>query len=101
MAAYAGEYRDPWYGKAVIALDGGRLVLRMSRTPAMVGDLEHWQHDTFVARWRDKTIPDAFVTFALNVEGRVGQVTMTAVSTLADFSFDYDDLLFTPVRAGR
>lgn len=98
LAAYAGEYRDPWYGKGVIALNGGRLVLRMSRTPAMVGDLEHWQHDTFLARWRDKTIPDAFVTFALNVEGKVGQVTMTAVSTLADFSFDYDDLLFTPVR---
>lgn len=98
LAAYAGEYRDAWYGKAAVALEGGKLVLRMSRTPAMVADLEHWQYDTFTARWRDKTIPDAFVTFALNVEGKVGQVTMTAVSQLADFSFDYDDLLFTPVR---
>jgi CubicO group peptidase (beta-lactamase class C family) len=99
LSDYVGEYRDPWYGKAVIAQEGGKLVLRMSHTPAMVGDLEHWQHDTFIARWRDKTIPDAFVTFALNGKGKVGQVTMTAISPIADFSFDYDDLLFTPVSA--
>ncbi len=97
LSLYAGDYRDSWYGNAVVTLEDGRLVLKMSRTPAMVADLEHWHYDTFLARWRDKTVPDAFVTFALNVEGKVGQVTMKAVSPLADFSFDYDDLLFTPV----
>ena len=28
-------------------------------------DLQHWQYDTFKAHWRDHTVEDAFVTFAL------------------------------------
>lgn len=97
LARYAGEYRDAWYGKATIALEGGKLVLRMTHTPAMVGELEHWHYDTFVAHFRDNTIPDAFVTFSLGRDGAVDQMQMAATSPLADFSFDYQDLLFHPV----
>ena len=96
LASYAGEYRDGWYGGAVVALEGAHLVLRLGRTPAAVADLEHWHHDTFRAVFRDTTIPDAFVTFALDHEGKIATVTMKATSELADFSFDYHDLLFQP-----
>ncbi|HWQ57246.1 MAG TPA: serine hydrolase [Bryobacteraceae bacterium] len=95
-ARYVGEYRDPWYGKAATSVENGNLVLRMARTPAMVADLEHWHYDTFHARFRDKTIPDAFVTFTLDHKGVVDSIRMRAVSELADFSFDYHDLLFRP-----
>jgi CubicO group peptidase (beta-lactamase class C family) len=98
LARYAGRYRDAWYGEATIATEGDHLVLRFSRSPALLGDLEHWQYDTFVARWRDRTVPDAFVTFALRPDGSIDQVKMAAVSPAADFSFDYHDLLFTPVK---
>lgn len=98
-AGYAGAYDDPMYGAASIAQEGGGLVLRFGRSPGFVADLEHWHYDTFVARWRDRTIPDAYVTFALTPQGRVGRFTMGAVSPLADFSFDYQDLAFTPVAA--
>ena len=96
LASYAGEYRDGWYGGAVVALEGAHLVLRLGRTPAAVADLEHWHHDTFRAVFRDTTIPDAFVTFALDHEGKIATVMMKATSELADFSFDYHDLLFQP-----
>jgi CubicO group peptidase (beta-lactamase class C family) len=96
---YAGRYRDALYGDAVVALEGDRLVLRLSRSPAFVGDLEHWQHDTFIARWRTKHLEDAYVTFALDPKGTVDRFQMAAVSPLADFSFDYQDLLFRPVPA--
>jgi hypothetical protein len=99
LAGYAGEYRDPWYGKAAVSLEDGRLVLRMTRTPAMTADLEHWQHDIFKAVFRDKTIPDAFVAFTLGLKGSVENMRMQAVSELADFSFDYHDLLFRPLAA--
>jgi hypothetical protein len=98
LAKYAIAYRDPWYGGAVITEDNGKLVLRMSRTPAMVADLEHWHHDTFKAIWRDNTIPDAFVTFTLNARAQIDSLKMEAVSPLADFSFDYHDLHFTPAK---
>lgn len=99
LANYAGDYQDPWYGKAVISNENGRLVLRMTRTPAMIGDLEHWHYDTFKVVFRDKTIPDAFLTFALDNQGTIGHVTMVPTSDIADFSFDYQDLLFKPAKA--
>ena len=96
---YAGHYRDDLYGDAVLTLEGGKLVLRLSHSPAFVGDLEHWQHDTFIARWRSKHLEDAYVTFALDPKGAVDRFQMAAVSPLADFSFDYQDLLFRPAPA--
>ncbi|MBI3491846.1 MAG: serine hydrolase [Acidobacteria bacterium] len=99
MAKYAGTYRDVWYGDVTIASESGRLVIRFSHTPSLVGDLEPWQHDTFVARWRDRELrADAFVTFALNPDGSIDQVKMRAVSPSTDFSFDFQDLLLNPVR---
>jgi CubicO group peptidase (beta-lactamase class C family) len=94
---YAGRYRDDLYGDAVLALEGGKLVLRLTRSPAFVGDLQHWQHDTFIARWRSKHLEDAYVTFALDPKGAIDRFQMAAVSPLADFSFDFQDLLFRPV----
>src|SRR5881409_2393061 len=94
LARYGGTYRDDLYGDATITLENGRLVLRFSHSPAFVGDLEHWQHDTFIARWRTAHIEDAYVSFALRPDGSIEQFKMEAVSPLADFSFDYQDLLF-------
>lgn len=38
------------------------------------------------------------MTFALDADGRVARITMKAVSPLADFSYDYPDLLFEPAK---
>ena len=67
----------------------------------MEGTLEHWQYDTFRTRLTDKSIEPAYVTFGLDAEGRVERVTMKPVSPLADFSYDYQDLLFTPEAGGK
>jgi hypothetical protein len=98
LAKYAGNYHDDLYGDATITVEGDHLVLRFSRSPAFTGDLAHWQHDTFKANWRTANIAEAFVTVALNPDGSIAQFKMAAVSPLADFSFDYQDLLFVPAR---
>ncbi len=98
---YAGVYNDAWYGPITIRIDGGHLVITFDHTPSMIGDLQHWQHDTFKAHWCDRTIEDAFVTFALNPDGTIDSARMAAVSPLADFSFDYQDLLLKPHRDDR
>lgn len=98
-AGYAGTYRDAWYGDITVAAEDGRLVMRFSRTPSLVGDLEHWQYDTFAVKWRDRELrADAFVTFALNPDGTIDQAKMRAVSPATDFSFDFQDLLLKPVK---
>lgn len=96
LEKYAGVYNDAWYGPITIRMENGGLVISFDRTPSMTGDLQHWQHDTFKAHWRVRTIEDAFITFALNPDGSIDSARMAAVSPLADFSFDYQDLLLKP-----
>jgi hypothetical protein len=79
-------------------MENGALVITFDHTPTMIGDLQHWQHDTFKAHWRDRTIEDAFVTFSLKPDGGIESARMAAVSPLADFSFDYQDLLLRPAE---
>jgi hypothetical protein len=100
LEKYAGVYTDAWYGPATIRMQNAKLVFSLEHTPSAVADLQHWQYDTFKACWRDHTIEDAFVSFALRSDGSIDHFTMVAVSPLADFSFDYQDLYFTPQRAG-
>jgi CubicO group peptidase (beta-lactamase class C family) len=102
LEKYAGRYRDPWRDEATIAFEAGKLVLRFGHTAALVGDLEHWQYDTFVARWRDRSMhADAYVTFSLEPDGTIDEMKMLPVSPLTDFSFDFQDLLFKPVPSGK
>jgi CubicO group peptidase (beta-lactamase class C family) len=101
MEKYAGVYNDAWYGSATIRSEGEKLVFTLDHTPAAVADLEHWQYDTFKAHWRDRKIEDAFVTFALKPDGSIDHFTMVAVSPLADFSFDYQDLYFKPAASEK
>ncbi|MDI9239820.1 serine hydrolase [Lysobacter sp. LF1] len=98
-AQYAGRYSDPWYGPIDITADKGRMRIDFKQTPDMAGTLSHWQYDTFKVAWDDRSLEPAYVTFNLGAEGKVERVTMKPVSPLADFSYDYQDLLFTPVTA--
>jgi len=97
LAKYAGAYRDAWYGDISIALENGKLVMRFSHSPSLTGDLEHFQYNTFITRWRDRELrADAYVTFTLNPDGSIEHAKMAAVSPATDFSFDFQDLLLVP-----
>ena len=99
LAGYAGTYRDAWYGDVDVVHDGGRLRMRFQPSPLLTGTLQHWQHDTFLVKWDERTLNgDAFVTFSLDADGRVREARMEAASELTDFSFDFHDLRLEPVR---
>jgi len=99
IAAYAGTWRDPWYGEIRIeehTTGRGRnrrtgLHLDFTRTNALKGPLEPYDGDTFRTRFPDKREEDVFVTFKVENGGAVS-ATMKAVSPDADFSYDYQDL---------
>jgi CubicO group peptidase (beta-lactamase class C family) len=98
LSAYAGRYRDAWYGDILIQERGDKLSISFTHTPQLTGALEHWQYDTFVARWQHRALnADAYVTFALKPDGSIERVKMAAMSPLTDFSFDFQDLLLRPV----
>lgn len=98
LAVLAGIYVDPWYGNIIVTSAEAGLQIEFKSTPRMAGRLEHWQGDTFVTRFDDKAIEPAYVTFTRNQRGQVERVTMAAASPVADFSWDYHDLSFTPLQ---
>ena len=90
---YAGRYTDAWYGDVTVAAQNGKLSLAMLPTPELIGDLQHWQYDTFVVRWKDRSLrADAFITFQLAPDGQVESAKMAPFSDEVDFSFDFQDL---------
>ncbi|RDS79128.1 serine hydrolase [Dyella monticola] len=100
LASYAGTYRDPWYGDIIITDEAGKLRLRFSKTRQLVGTMTPWQHDTFTVRWDDRALnADAFAEFSLDADGHVRSMRMQPISPLTDFSFDFQDLRLTPVKA--
>ena len=106
LATYAGTYTDPWYGDITITEErsGGspKLVMRFTKTPSLVGDLVHWQHDTFLVRWHDRTLrADAYITFALTPDGKIDQAKMVPASPSVDFSFDFQDLVLKPTPTAK
>ena len=94
LEKYAGTYRDNWYGDIHISLeDDGRLWFRSARSEALTGPLEHFQYDTFIARWSDRQLlADAYVSFSMSPEGEIERIRMKAVSPTTDFSYDFHDL---------
>jgi len=84
-----------------VTATGNRATIDFKPTPGMKGQLDHYQYDTFIARFDDRVIEPACVTFGLGADGKVERITMKPVSPIADFSFDYGDLLFTPVGGNR
>jgi CubicO group peptidase (beta-lactamase class C family) len=102
LAAYDGDYEDGWYGTATIKRVGGKQLLTFSRTPDLTGELEHFQHDTFIVRWKERNFnADTYVTFSLNPDGSIERMKMKPISTETDFSYDFQDLTFVPVKKAR
>ncbi len=97
---YAGTYHDQWYGDVGVTNDHGKLVMQFLHTPSLLGDLVHWQYETFLVRWRDRSLrADAFVTFSMDAEGHVDGARMVPASPAVDFSFDFQDLNLKRVKA--
>jgi hypothetical protein len=94
LETYGGRYRDPWYGDIrIVREDDGKLWFYSERNESLQGPLEHFQYDTFIARWTDRQLmADAYVSFSLNPAGGIERIRMKAVSPNTDFSFDFHDL---------
>jgi hypothetical protein len=77
LPAYAGTYTSQMYGDVVVAVEGGKLVMRFTPSPNFVADLEHWHYDTFQIKWRPSVsynFPRGFVTFTIDKNGKPDEI---------------------------
>lgn len=90
---YIGTYTDVWYGDIEVRQKGDDLEIAFGRSELLTGPLEHFQNNTFIARWYERTLEaDAYVTFETSPEGVISGIKMKPVSPLTDFSFDFQHL---------
>jgi hypothetical protein len=84
LDAYAGTYVDELYGDMVVTLADGGMTLQFAG--AELADLEHWHHDVFRVKWRDRAYDwgDALAAFALDGEGTPRSFRMTIGRTLIE-----------------
>ena len=101
LGRYVGEYTDPWYGTIKVRQSGKGLAIDFPHSTGMEGPLTHYQYDTFRTNPALDWVEPAYVSFSIGADGKVDRVTMKPVSPAADFSWDYQDLLFTPAGAAN
>jgi hypothetical protein len=80
VAAYAGAYEHPVYGAATVELHDGALQLRRG---VQLADLEHWNYDTFQARFRNRLLGKALVTFELDATGKPARLVIPDLGTFS------------------
>ncbi|WP_339913601.1 serine hydrolase [uncultured Brevundimonas sp.] len=97
LSAYAGTWRDPWYGDVTIEARDLQLWLSFTHNPALQGPLEPYDGDMMRTRFPDTREEDAFVTFEIE-DGRPVRATVKGVSPDIDFSYDYQDLKLVRVN---
>ena len=79
LEKFPGTYQNQMYGNARITEENGKLVLRLSLIPNLVGHLEHWHYDTFQVTWQNPTVAfenKDFVMFVLNSQGKIDKMNM-------------------------
>ncbi len=79
LEKYAGTYADSMYGAVKVTFENGKLLAAFG--PQYVGELRHWQHDTFEAQWREEVLGRQFVTFALDPRGNVRSLEVENLAT--------------------
>lgn len=75
LAAYTGAYEDPAYGRALISIDGEKLVIQWSNFKSK---LDHFHFDTFLAK--DDRLATEQIVFTLGADGEVNEMQFLGVS---------------------
>jgi len=79
LADYAGMYSDKLDGTARVALEHGRLVLRLGN-PDFIGDLVPWHDNTFHVTWRYRFYGDDYATFDIDALGNPTKLELAGMS---------------------
>lgn len=79
LAAYAGRYSHPVWGRLVVEATGNGLMLSIGNNPMLRGLLQHWHYDSFRAELGDGRQPPELVQFGLGSDGKVAEVRLEGI----------------------
>lgn len=100
LGKFAGTYTEALLGNITLTADSGHLVMYFDNSPHFVADLEYFQYNNFLARFRgNESNEQAFVTFAINPNGSIDHAKIKA--TDEDSDLDFDEMILKPVIYNR
>ncbi len=92
LASQLGIYRDPWFGEVAICAREGAIDFTSAKSPMLSGEVMQ-AGERLLVDWRDDSIDaEAWLVFSTSATLRLSKVDPEA-----DFSYDYEDLVFTRV----
>jgi len=84
---YCGIYSGDLYGDVEVKLEKGNLVVYFEPTPMFVGDLTHWENDTFKIVLRNiYNLPYGKVEFVLDENSKVTEIKIDIPNPDFDFT---------------
>ncbi|MEA2041597.1 MAG: serine hydrolase [Bacteroidota bacterium] len=95
LKAFVGIYSSELYGDAEVKLEGENLVVDLLPAPLFIGDLSHWQYNTFKIVLRDRpNLPSGTVNFILDANGEPEEMRID----IPNPDFDFTELEFFKVH---
>lgn len=97
LEKYTGKFRDELCGDFTISKNGDQLLLQFDFSPQFIADVEHFHHDVFIARFRNKDFKaDAYMSYSLNPDLSIDQIKLRLIDP--DSDLDFSALKLIPVK---
>ena len=99
VPTWLGIWRDPWFGEVAVCGRGRSVRFDAAKSPLLAGTVMRVGTRYLVA-WDNVNVDaEAWLRLVPGKSSRGARLTMAKVDPEADFSFDFEDLSFTRVRA--
>jgi hypothetical protein len=92
LAAWTGEYRDPWFGDVSLCPRDGKLRFAAAKSPTLTGTVMRLG-DRYLVHWDGGEL-DAWLDFHAATASQPITLRMAKLDPQGDFSSDYEDLAF-------
>jgi len=91
LEAYLGTYNCEMYGDASVYLDGDQLMVHLIPTEIFIGELNHWQYNTWQIEFKKlPSLPPGLVNFVIDDHGEVVEMQIDVPNP----DFDFTELEF-------
>ena len=101
LKAFAGVYRDRWYGDVAVDFEHGGLRILFTHSPRLIGTMAPIGERKFLVTWDDRTLKaDAVIEFDVDNTGTPVSARMSRANSTVSKAYDYQDLQLHRVGDG-
>lgn len=101
LKAFAGVYRDRWYGDVAVDFEHDGLRILFTHSPRLIGTMAPIGARKFLVSWDDRALKaDAVIEFDVDETGTPVSARMSRADSTVSKAYDYQDLQLQRVGDG-